>query len=99
MSASGTHFKFKNTRFMKHVLIPVLLAIVVKGNAQYMLVPAKGSFDTKWLRNQTVKMDFYTIRDTTKALIGEITTTTKLVDTRIFIITVVRFNGVENSFV
>ena len=59
---------------MKIIITTFLLILAIAGNAQIILTPGKNSFDSKWIKNQTYQMKWFTLKDTSKFEIGEVST-------------------------
>jgi hypothetical protein len=59
---------------MKIIFAAIVSVFFLTASAQTSLVPGKKSFDKKWVKNQSYQMDWFALRDTTKILVGEVST-------------------------
>ena len=58
---------------MRH-FIPALLIFSTASFAQSPLIPGKGSFEKKWIKNSSNEMTWYALRDTARIEIGSVST-------------------------
>ncbi len=76
------------------LIITVMMALITNTvMAQSSLVPGKNSFEKKWLKNETYQMTWFTIKDSVKFEIAEVSTTVSLDKKYITIVTVVNMKN------
>jgi len=59
---------------MKTTLLIIFTFFTFICNAQNLLVPGKNAFEKKWIKNQDYKMQWFSVRDTSRIQIGEVVT-------------------------
>lgn len=72
---------------MKSLLFFLLAITFLPGFSQTMLVPGKNVFEKKWVTNNTTRMGWYVVADTSRFEVGEITTETVVNDKQVIIVT------------
>jgi len=63
------------TTAMKNIVTFLFVFTVMLGNAQQKLVPGDKSIETRWIKDESYSMKWYTVRDTVKFEIARVVTT------------------------
>lgn len=78
---------------MKLIISVMIAFITLAVNAQSSLVPGNNCFEKKWLKNETYKMTWFTLKDTVKSELAEVSTSVSLDENYITIVTLVNMKN------
>lgn len=84
---------------MKNIFTFLFLFTVLLVNAQDKLVPGDKSIETKWIKDETYTMKWYTVRDTIKFEIAKVVTTIDAGKDKLSIYTDVQIRNAKTQWV
>ncbi len=84
---------------MKNICTFLFLFTILIANAQGKLVPGDKSIETKWIKNESYTMKWYTVRDTIKFEIAKVITTVDADKDKLNIYTDVQIRNAKTKWV